>query len=345
MEFDIYMQRCLDLALLGQGKVSPNPMVGCVIVSDQGLIISEGYHQIYGGPHAEVMAIEAIEDKSVLKNCTLFVSLEPCNHYGKTPPCSQLIISMGIPKVVVAMLDPNPLVQGNGIKALQLAGINVTVGILEKAARWLNRTFCCEQEKKRPFYILKWAQTANSKMGNSSYLSPESRRISGDESQILSHKWRTEVDAILVGANTVRIDKPQLDSRFWPGKNPTVIVLDKRLDTREKEYQFNKDVNVLVFNEVESKINNAIEYVKIDFNQWQKELCSELLMRKIQSVLVEGGAKILNYFIQAGLWDECRVFASQETKNWSIDAPTIPGVIKEKLTIGSDSLTITTPQI
>lgn len=338
------MQRCLDLALLGKGKVSPNPMVGCVIVNQNGFVIAEGFHAIFGGPHAEVAAIEAVNDKSELKNCTLYVSLEPCSHFGKTPPCCNLIVQMGIPKVVIAMRDPNPLVSGKGIKALQEAGIKVEIGLLEKEATILNKTFIRQQIQKRPYYILKWARTANNKMGNTVYSPDESKQISSALSQNYAHKWRTEVDAILVGANTIITDQPQLNARYWPGRNPTVIILDPNLRTNTSQYKFNSDIKVLVINTIKSEVKDNIEYISISFEDWESQLNQVLLSRSIQSVLVEGGAFTLKKFIDSQLWDECFVFTSKELKEWDIDAPIQPGIVKDLIQLQNENLTITRPQ-
>jgi diaminohydroxyphosphoribosylaminopyrimidine deaminase / 5-amino-6-(5-phosphoribosylamino)uracil reductase len=343
MESNIYMQRCLDLALLGKGNVSPNPMVGCVIVNEQDQIIAEGFHAVFGGPHAEVVAIASVKDPSLLKNCTLYVSLEPCSHFGKTPPCCNLIVQMGIPKVVIAMLDPNPLVAGKGVKALQEAGIKVEIGQLENEAKVLNKTFIHQQINNRPYYILKWARTANNKMGKTFYAADESKQISGGLSQTYSHKWRTEVDAILVGANTIISDQPHLNARHWPGNNPTVIILDPNLKTNASQYKFSSGVKVLVINKQKSEIKGNIECTSISFDDWQNQLNQALISRNIQTVLVEGGAFTLEQFIACNLWDECCVFTSTEPKQWDIDAPNQPGIVKECIDFQTDTLTISLP--
>jgi diaminohydroxyphosphoribosylaminopyrimidine deaminase/5-amino-6-(5-phosphoribosylamino)uracil reductase len=332
------MQRCLTIAAQGLGQVAPNPMVGCVVVY-QDKIISEGYHQVYGGLHAEPNALKGV-DEALLKECTLYVNLEPCSHQGKTPPCADLIISKGIKKVFVGNLDTNPLVTGKGIKKLQDAGIAVEYGILNEACRELNKRFFTFHEKKRPYIILKWAQT------NDGFISQhplpvhkEDNWITGAESKQLVHQWRTQEQAILVGYNTALLDNPLLTARLANGKNPLRIVIDKELALPKHLAIFNEDAETLVFNAKESIQKNNVHYVKIDFNTMLMEMMSHLFTKNISSIIIEGGAKTLSQFIEQNLWDEARVFVNPH-KNFSngLKAPVISLTQASKLLVGADEL-------
>lgn len=339
MEHELLIQRCLDLAINGLGKVSPNPMVGCVITDDQGTILSEGFHQAFGGPHAEVHAFNNLQG-TLPVGARLYVNLEPCNHHGKTPPCTDRIIASGIKEVYIADADPNPLVSGKGIDTLREAGIKVEVGYLRKEAAQLNRTFYCEHILKRPFYRLKWAQTANGKMGNEKYASPGEQKITQEPAQILSHRWRTEFDAILVGVNTILTDDPKLNARYWPGKNPVIIVLDPNNRIPHHAAILSGESRVLIFNATSDERTAHVSRIKIDFHQWLPELNRHLLEEKIQSVIVEGGLKTLQAFIDADVWDECAIFESPETRNWSISAPAIQGKTVWRQAVGNDLFTL-----
>lgn len=312
-----FMQRALQLALNGFGKVSPNPMVGCVIVYDN-KIIGEGYHQIYGGPHAEVNAINSVKDKSLLAKSTLFVTLEPCSHYGKTPPCANLIVENNIPNVVVCNHDPNPLVAGKGIQILKDAGIHVEIGVLEKEGLWLNRRFFTFINIKRPYIILKWAQTNDGFVARENY---DSKWISSTLSRKLVHKWRTEEDSILVGKNTALYDNPQLTSRDWQGKNPTRIVIDKNLELSSDLHLFDQSIQTICFNCLKNQEDNSLKFIKIDFKNLAYEILSSLYELKIQSLIIEGGSATLNEFISQNLWDEARVFTSNNNFEKGIAAP------------------------
>ncbi|MBP6732391.1 MAG: bifunctional diaminohydroxyphosphoribosylaminopyrimidine deaminase/5-amino-6-(5-phosphoribosylamino)uracil reductase RibD, partial [Chitinophagales bacterium] len=267
---EVYMQRCLDLAIKGAGLVAPNPMVGCVIVHNN-KIIGEGYHQKYGGPHAEVNAINAVVNKDLLPNSTLYVSLEPCSHFGKTPPCADLILQKKIPVVVIAGLDPNPLVAGNGIARLKAAGVAVTQGILQQQADYLNRKFITFHTKHRPFITLKWAQSADGFMGLNE---PKQFWFTNTESKKLMHKWRTEEQAILVGKNTVAVDDCELTARLWPGNNPLRVVIDRNLDLPADRKIFNGRATTFIFNQVKSATEGANQFIKLDFTQ---NLLSQIL--------------------------------------------------------------------
>ena len=337
------MQRCLDLAALGIGSVSPNPMVGAVIVMDM-IIIGEGYHHKYGEAHAEVNAINQVISKfsnsaELLKQSTLYVSLEPCAHYGKTPPCADLIIKHKIPKVVVGCRDPFEAVNGKGIEKLRDAGIEVTTGILEKECQWLNRRFFTRVQKQRPYIILKWAQTVNG------IFAPENNSqhwITGLASRKLVHQWRSEEDAVLVGKNTAAIDNPQLNVRYGKGKSPKRIVIDRKLELKEHLNLFDQSVETLIFNEVKTEITDKNKYIALeDFDRYVPQyILYQLYLQDIQSVIIEGGAYTLNTFITAGLWDEARIFTGINELKKGIKAPYISSENSEEFTMGADKLRI-----
>lgn len=332
-----YMQRCLNLALLGLGNVAPNPMVGCVIVHN-GIIIGEGYHQKYGEAHAEVNAIASVSTKELLRESTLYVNLEPCSHYGKTPPCSDLIVRSQIPRVVIGSNDPNPLVAGKGIAKLRNAGVEVTSGILKQSTDFLNRRFLTFFTKKRPYIILKWAQSADG------FIAPTDNRqvwLSNELSKKLVHKWRSEEQAIMVGTNTARIDNPELTVRLWKGKNPLRVVIDKDLSLPTGNHLFNNAANTLVFNSRENSKENNIEKVKIDFSaSLPKQVLDGLYQRNIGSVIIEGGATLLNSFIEANLWDEARMFKTTALLHSGKTVMPLSGILHEQTQLESDNLEI-----
>jgi diaminohydroxyphosphoribosylaminopyrimidine deaminase/5-amino-6-(5-phosphoribosylamino)uracil reductase len=339
----IYMQRCLELAALGIGMVSPNPMVGAVIVHE-GSIIGEGYHQQYGQAHAEVNAINQVIEKhnnyaDLLKNATIYVSLEPCSHYGKTPPCADLIIKHQIPTVVVGCRDPFEQVDGKGIEKLRGAGIDVITGVLEKECKWLNRRFFTRVQKHRPYIILKWAQTADG------FFAPDDSSqhwITGSESRKLVHQWRGEEDAVLAGKNTVAIDNPQLNVRYGKGRSPKRVVIDRRLELEPGLNVFNQSVETLIFNEIKTDIDEKNKYIALeDFDRYVPQyILYQLYLQDIQSVIIEGGAYTLNTFIEAGLWDEARIFTGQNNLIKGIISPAIKGNIAEEYLSGTDTLQI-----
>ena len=330
----LYMQRALELAQLGLGTVSPNPMVGCVIVHEN-KIIGEGYHQTYGGPHAEVNAIHSVKEPKLLPESTVYVTLEPCAHWGKTPPCANLLVKKKVKKVVIASVDTNPLVGGKGIDILKNAGIEVETGILDQESRWLNRRFFTQIEKQRPFVILKWAQTQDGFVARNDF---SSKWISGSQSRQLVHKWRAEEDAILVGKNTAKYDNPSLTVREWTGKNPLRIVLDPKLELPANLNLFDGTVPTLWLNTLRADKKEGLEWVKLESGFGPKEILVELQARKIQSLIVEGGTHVLNQFIKAGLWDEARVFTSKNTFESGISAPVLNQMPTETLAIGEDRL-------
>ena len=307
---ELYMQRCLQLARCGAGSTSPNPMVGAVIVCD-GRIIGEGYHIRAGEPHAEVNAVNSVSEKDLplLAHSTMYVSLEPCSHYGKTPPCCDMIIARGIPRVVVGSTDPNSSVNGAGIERMRAAGIDVTVGVLEEECSRLNRAFFTSQVKKRPYVTLKWAQSSD---GFIDLLrdSGSAAKISSSVSQVAVHKLRSQNDAILVGRHTALLDNPSLNIRHWAGRSPLRLVIDKAGSLPADLKIFDGSLTTVVYTafEKEDKFGKNIEQVVLDF---ELPLLPQILLHlhemKINSLLVEGGATVLQSFIDAGLWDEIRV--------------------------------------
>lgn len=326
------MQRCLELSKKGLGFVAPNPLVGCVIVHDN-KIIGEGYHQLFGGPHAEVNAINSVKDKDFLKNSTLYVSLEPCSHFGKTPPCTDLIISAGIPRVVISCMDPFPKVAGKGIESLKNAGIQVETGILEKESEWINRRFFTFHKKQRPYIILKWAETKDGFIDiDRKEKSPKITWITNETCRTLVHKWRTEEQAILIGTNTAIKDNPQLTSRMWIGKNPLRIVLDKNLTLAKNLNVFNNESDTLIVTQVESPSKSKhITHLTTTFdNKLFQNLLKTLYDHGVQSIIVEGGLHTLNSFINDNLWDEARIFTGNMEFTKGLPAPEINGVIFSK---------------
>lgn len=297
------MRKCLSLALKGFAAVSPNPMVGCVIVKDD-TIIGEAYHMVFGGPHAEVNAIASVKDPESLIGATVYVSLEPCSHFGKTPPCADLLINSKVSKVIVGMMDPNPLVSGKGIEKLRQAGIEVICGVLENDCRFLNRRFVVNQTLKRPYVILKWAESSDG------FMSGKFKKISGLAAQTRLHKWRSEEDAFLVGTNTLLIDNPGLSTRLWKGKNPIRIAIDFNLRSAGMKLKFAEgSQRSIILNGIREGKDGNIEYIKIDSKE-PNSIIKALQKLGIGSVVIEGGAELLNSFLKARLYDEIRVFKS-----------------------------------
>ena len=346
MTHTFFMQRCLDLAAQGIGNVAPNPPVGAVIVY-QNRIIGEGYHQQYGQAHAEPNAINSVlpQDKHLLSQSTLYVSLEPCSHFGKTPPCSDLIIKTGIPKVVIASPDPFELVNGQGIEKLRAAGIEVTIDILQTEANWLMRRFLTYHQQQRPYIILKWAQTANH------FIAPTNKQqqwISNSFAKMLTHRWRTEEQAILVGTNTALADNPQLTARLWTGKQPLRLVIDRYGRLQNKPlHLLDNSLPTVVFTQTHpnQNVNQAnLQYIPINFeHQPLQQILHFLYQQKIQSVIVEGGAALLNSFIDANLWDEARVFTAPIYWDNGLTAPLLSNAkLHQKQKIDDNCLTIFT---
>lgn len=329
-----YMQRCLQLALNGKGQVSPNPMVGAVVVCDD-KIIGEGYHRQYGKAHAEVNAINSVKDRLLLKRSTIYVSLEPCSHYGKTPPCSQLIIDSQIPRVVVGCLDPYPAVSGRGIKMLLNAGIDVTIGILEKEALQLNKEFITAQTKNRPYIYLKWAQTQDGFIDKirEEGEEPCPTPISNDFTKILVHKIRSEVSSIMIGTNTAVKDNPSLTTRLWYGKSPVRIILDRQGRIPFNATIFDGSAETIIFTERDSYENRIkhVSFEKVSFDDNLFEQIFLVLKRKnINSILVEGGRQTLQSLIDKQLWDEAYIEISNAVFGNGTKSPTIDGRILDE---------------
>jgi diaminohydroxyphosphoribosylaminopyrimidine deaminase/5-amino-6-(5-phosphoribosylamino)uracil reductase len=335
----LFMKRAFELARLGQGRVSPNPMVGCVVVHE-GKIIGEGWHRQFGGPHAEVHAIAAVVDKSLLKESTLYVSLEPCSHVGKTPPCADLLIEHQVKKVVIANLDTNPLVAGEGIRKMRAAGIEVITGILEKEGRELNKRFFTFIEKQRPYIILKWAETADGFIARENY---DSKWISNEHSRQLVHKWRAEEDAVLVGTRTAFHDNPQLNVRDWSGRNPVRVVLDRFLRLSDKLHLFDQTQKTLCYNVLKHEEHPMLSFCRLEEDNFLPSLVKDLATRGIQSLIVEGGAATLQLFIDAGMWDEARVFVSDKDFGKGIRAPHFHGNQIAQESVFNDTLRIYNP--
>lgn len=315
---ELYMRRCLQLARLGAAAVAPNPMVGSVLVHN-GRIIGEGYHRKYGGPHAEVNCIASVQEADVplIAEATIYVSLEPCAHFGKTPPCADLIIAKGIRKVVVGCRDPFEAVDGKGMEKLQRAGVEVTLGVLEKECQWLNRRFFTYHTRRRPYVLLKWAQTADAKLAQHSN---NRLLISNTYSNRLVHRWRSEEMAILVGTRTALLDDPSLTNRLWSGGNPVRLVIDKTLQLPPQSRLFSTDATTIVFNAKQHTLEPGtvfpltqpgVFYYKIDNDTpLVQQVLDACYWLRLQSILVEGGATLLQSFIHQNHWDEARVITN-----------------------------------
>jgi diaminohydroxyphosphoribosylaminopyrimidine deaminase/5-amino-6-(5-phosphoribosylamino)uracil reductase len=336
-----YIQRCLHIAKNGIGTTRPNPSVGAVVVVNNE-IIGEGFTSSYGGNHAEVNAIRSVKDTSKLKEATIYVTLEPCSHFGKTPPCADLIAKHQIKNVVIGCVDSNSLVAGKGIERLKNAGCNVVIGVLEKECREHHKRFFTVQDKKRPYIILKWAET------NNGFIAPVTKNeakpvwISNVYSQQLVHKWRADEHAILVGTNTVVADNPTLNVRSWKGDNPIRIVLDRTLRVSKDAHVFDKTIKTIVITALEdgeSRQNLIFEKVNFSKNLAQ-QVCDVLQKHQIQSVIIEGGLQTLQLFIDANLWDEARVFVGENEFEDGVGAPVVSGKTIEELKIKKDTLKI-----
>ncbi|MFV0521366.1 MAG: bifunctional diaminohydroxyphosphoribosylaminopyrimidine deaminase/5-amino-6-(5-phosphoribosylamino)uracil reductase RibD [Mangrovibacterium sp.] len=325
-----YIYRCIELAKLGVGNVAPNPMVGAVVVHDN-CIIGEGYHKQYGESHAEVNAIASVKNKDLLREATIYVSLEPCAHYGKTPPCAELIIKSGIPRVVIGSIDPFAQVAGKGIEMLRKQHIDVVVGVLKEDCDRLNKTFFTYHRKKRPYVYLKWAQTIDSyididrskpELGQPTWISNEYARIA-------VHKQRTEVDAILIGTNTAFKDNPSLTVRDWAGKQPLRMVVDRNNRLSPNLNIKDNACNTVVFTELDVESTTYINYVQLNFNDnIIPQMLDWMYENNIQSVVVEGGKLLLNSFIESKLWDEAHVYIGNTWFGAGVKAPQLNAVLK-----------------
>lgn len=334
---EFFMARCLQLASNGLGNTYPNPFVGSIIVH-QNKIIGEGYTSQYGGPHAEVNAIENVKDKSLLSDSTLYVTLEPCAHFGKTPPCCDLIITKKIPRVVVGCVDPFAQVNGEGIRRMREQGVEVIVGVLQEECLTLNKRFFTFHQKKRPYIILKWAETFNG------YFAPvqhEQKWITNVYSKQLVHWWRTQEEAILIGTKTAIIDNPQLNARLVNAQYPIRLVIDRSLEIPTTHHLYDTNFRTIIFNEIKSAELGNISFVRLDFEQEIiPSILETLYQENITSVIVEGGVKTLNSFIKQNLWDEARIFRSAIRWQDGIKSPEIKGKIILEKTILNDHLTV-----
>lgn len=343
---ELYMRRCFELAKLGSGTVSPNPLVGSVIVHED-KIIGDGYHKKAGEAHAEVNAIHSVEDQELLSSSTLYVNLEPCAHHGKTPPCADLIVEHKIPKVVIANRDPFAEVDGKGIDRLRSAGIEVVTGVLEAEGKWLNRRFCTFHTEQRPYIILKFAQT------NDGFL--DRFRTRGDEEEPLKitstaidtlvHRWRSEEDAILVGQNTVTLDNPSLTTRHWEGRNPIRLIIDPELQVPEARNLLSDGNHTWVFNALRHDYcENNLCYIRIDDpSHFHEEILGYLHKSNVQSVIVEGGSTTIARFVEAGLWDEARILTGPMRIGSGVPSPAVDGTLYSSETIGPDLLQVYLP--
>lgn len=318
-----WMRRAIRLAEMAEGNTAPNPMVGAVVVHN-GIIIGEGYHLKAGTPHAEVHAINAVKDPGLLPASTMYVSLEPCSHHGRTPPCADLIIKSGIRRVVVGVTDPNPLVAGKGITRMREAGISVVTGVAEDECRRLNRRFFTWHEKKRPYVILKWARSADGfidlhrKPGDT----PEPNWITGMTERVLVHRWRATEDAILAGGGTVRADNPSLTVRYWSGKNPVRIIISRSGDMDHGSAAFDSQAETILFTCNEKADFPGVKVIRLTGRErFLEEVLPVLHEMGIQSLFVEGGACIIKHFIEAGLWDEARRFTGTVRFNEGVPDP------------------------
>ena len=337
--YEKYMRRALQLARLGAGHTSPNPMVGAVIVTPDGSIIGEGWHRQCGEAHAEVNAIASVADSNQLKECTLFVTLEPCSHYGKTPPCARLILERGIPRVVVGCLDPFVKVSGRGVAMLREAGVEVVTGVLEKECRDLNRRFMTAHTTGRPWVQLKWAQTADGFIALPPEAGENPLRMSTPVTMRLMHRQRSLCDAIVVGANTARIDNPSLTTRYWPGSSPLHVVLSRDLSIPDNISLLTDGLPTIIYNGVKSETCGAVEYVKMDTANPMAWL-EDLYRRGVTSVMVEGGTMVLQGLIDASAWDEARIETSPRRVGQGVSAPVIQGPRTAQYLIDGNTITI-----
>lgn len=339
------MHRCIELARLGAGTVAPNPMVGAVLVHN-GLIIGEGYHHRYGQAHAEVNCINSVapEQRHLLDQSTLYVSLEPCAHYGKTPPCADLIIEKKIPEVIIGCRDPFKEVDGKGIEKLNAAGVQTVTGVLEDACKDLNRRFFTFHTQRRPYVILKWAQTADGRIGNEDH---SRLLISNEYSNRLVHKWRSEEAAILVGTNTALFDDPSLTTRLWTGNNPVRIVVDMNLRLPNSLHLFDGQVRTIVFNAIRHEEQENLLYYQLpaDINPMDNvgfidHMLNALYLLNIQSVLVEGGGQLLQSFFDKEIWDEVRIITNSTLLGSSgIPSPDMPDMdLTRAITLENDTI-------
>jgi len=341
-EAEKYMQRCLDLAILAEGKTYPNPMVGSVIVHE-GRIIGEGYHCKAGQPHAEVNAVRSVKDASLLKNSTLYVNLEPCAHFGKTPPCSKLIIEKEIPRVVIGCVDSFSEVAGKGIEMMRAAGVDVTVGVLEKESLELNRRFFTFHTHKRPYHLSKWAQTLDGyiDIDRTADNFGQPTWITNEWARRAVHHQRSTEQAILVGTHTAEKDNPSLTLRDWTGPQPLRILIDRQCRLDKGSHLLDGSVPTLVLNEVKNELHPALEYLKSDFsNGLQEEIINLLYERNIQSLIIEGGHTTIQHFIDKGLWDEAHLYVGEKWFHQGVEAPKLKGNLTKQEKFNDSTLFI-----
>ncbi len=335
------MRRCLQLAEQGMGNVAPNPLVGCVIVNDD-KIIGEGFHKSFGKAHAEVNAIGHVEDKALLKSSTLYVNLEPCAHHGKTPPCADLIIRYEIPRVVIGCEDPFDAVAGKGIARLRENGVEVIQDIMHIESRFINRRFFTFHEKKRPYIILKWAQTNDGFIDKIRTDKVGVNWITGKEEKQLVHLWRSQEQAILVGTNTVMNDDPTLTVREVNGNNPIRIIIDRQLKTHMDAKVYDQSARTIVLNEIRDEIvSDNLQWIKLNDHQpYLPQVLSTLYDQNILSVIIEGGAFTLQQFIDANMWDEARIFTGDITYGEGLKAPSLGRELSVQNRIGNSDLSV-----
>ncbi len=347
MNHEIYMQRALELAKQGEGNVSPNPLVGAVVVYQQ-RIIGEGYHQKFGEAHAEVNAINQVKNKELLPECTVYVTLEPCNHFGKTPPCSHLLVRSGVKHVVIGMVDPNPLVAGKGIAYLKEHGVEVNSGVLQKQCEALNKRFITYYQKQRPYIILKWAQSADGfiapeRNGISQEVFNQQRMITGELAQMYTHQLRGREDAIMVGTNTAINDNPQLNTRKWKGRNPVRVVLDvnNRIPTDSQVFDGSQPTIVFTGALPQQSTQPQLKYIELNRGEGLlTQIITHLYQQHMQSVIVEGGTKLLQTFINAHLWDETQVFTAPKILTNGVKSPVFEHQVADSILLGDDQLNI-----
>lgn len=335
----LLMRRALDLALLGAHTARPNPMVGCVVADAAGRVVAEGWHEQYGGPHAEVNALSRVPEGVDLGQCRVYVTLEPCSHFGKTPPCADLLIARGVRDVVVCNHDPNPLVAGRGLQKLRDAGIRVRTGLLEAEGRWLNRRFFTVQEQNRPYLILKWAESRD---GFVAAAGGQPVAISGPAAKMLVHRWRTEEQGIMVGTRTALNDNPQLNVREWPGPNPLRLVIDRSLTLPATHHLLDGSQPTVVYTNKEQPDRENLSFVTVPAQQdLLPAILDDLNARRVLSVLVEGGPALHALLLEAGLWDEIRVLRSRTVRIGAggVVAPPLSLTgLRETHVIGDDEL-------
>ena len=335
------MQRCINLARNGVGRTAPNPMVGCVIVH-KNRIIGEGYHVEYGTAHAEVNAVASVKNPEWLRECTLYVNLEPCAHYGKTPPCSDLILDKKIPHVVIGTVDPFAEVAGKGIEKLRNGGIKVDVGVLQEECRWLNRRFFTFHEKRRPYVILKWAQSPDgyTDAERTSGMNESPIRISGIMAGIQVHKMRTEEAAILIGTETALKDNPRLTARYWSGSSPLRVVIDRTGRLPGNLHVFDGETSTLVFTEIRRESSPNLIFRQIDFyGNVPARILMELHQMNIQSLIIEGGTITLQRFIDSNLWDEAHIYSGNKMLFSGTKAPLVSGICVDTVKMDDTLLT------